>query len=160
MGAEKASCREPVAAVPGPVAVAETSGTHSLPEVHVDSFLWESLFAQSQPVAPVSPRKVFEVIQGSGSASESWIPRGMQDQESFTKLVESRKPFSGLAVSIGVNENDGRQVASKDLLNSIPDYVSTLLRVRAFGIRVDHDEFALVCPGQLGAIPQRRRHQI
>jgi hypothetical protein len=155
---EKEIVPEPVAAEPEPVV--EPRGTHSLPEVHVDSFLWESLFAQSQPAAPASPRQLFEVIQGTGPASESWIPRGMQNQEAFTRVVESRKPFSGLAVSIGVNENDGRQVESKDLLNSIADYVSTLLRDRDFGCRIDEDEFVVVCPGELGADAQRRLSQI
>ena len=155
---EKKIVPEPVMAAPEPVA--ETRSSNSLPEVHVDSYLWESLFAQSQPAAPVSPRQPFEVIQGTGSASESWIPRGMQDQAAFTRLVESRKPFSGLAVSIGVNENDGRQVESKDLLNAISDYVSTLLRDRDFGCRVGADEFVLVCPGELGADAQRRLSQI
>jgi len=128
--------------------------------VHVDSFLWESLFAQSQPAAPVATRPRFEVIQGAGPASESWIPRGMQDHASFARLIENRKPFSGLAVSIGVNENDGRQVEGKDLLNAIADYVSTLLRDRDFGCRVGDDEFVVVCPGELGADAQRRLSQI
>ena len=157
---EKEIVPEPVAVVAAPESVAETRGSNSQHEVHVDSFLWESLFAQSQPAAPVSPRQLFEVIQGTGSASESWIPRGMQDQAAFTRLVDSRKPFSGLAVSIGVNENDGRQVESKDLLNAIADYVSTLLRDRDFGCRIGADEFVLVCPGELGADAQRRLSQI
>jgi hypothetical protein len=143
---------EPVAAEPEPVAVPFHAAT--LPEVHVDSFLWESLFAQSQPVATVAPRPVFEVIQGAGT------PRGIQDEASFIRLIENRKPFSGLAVSIGVNENDGRQVENSDLLNAIADYVSTLLRDRDFGCRVSDDEFVLVCPGEVGADAQRRLSQI
>ncbi len=143
---------EPVAVEPEPVAVPFNAAT--LPEVHVDSFLWESLFAQSQPVAPVAPRPVFEVIQGAGT------PRGIQDEASFIRLIENRKPFSGLAVSIGVNENDGRQVENSDLLNSIAEYVSTLLRDRDFGCRVSDDEFVLVCPGEVGADAQRRLSQI
>ncbi|MDP8982286.1 MAG: hypothetical protein M3O35_17045 [Acidobacteriota bacterium] len=143
---------EPVAAEPEPVAVPFHAAT--LPEVHVDSFLWESLFAQSQPVAAVAPRPVFEVIQGAGT------PRGIQDEASFIRLIENRKPFSGLAVSIGVNENDGRQVENSDLLNAIADYVSTLLRDRDFGCRVSDDEFVLVCPGEVGADAQRRLSQI
>jgi GGDEF domain-containing protein len=150
----------PVAVASAPEPVAETRSSNSLPEVHVDSFLWESLFAQSQPAAPVSTRQLFEVIQGTGAASESWTPRGMQEQAAFTRLVDSRKPFSGLAVSIGVNENDGRQVENKDLLNAIADYVSTLLRDRDFGCRIGADEFVLVCPGELGADAQRRLSQI
>ena len=157
---EKELVPEPVVAAPAPAPVAEARGSSSLPEVHVDSFLWESLFAQSQPAAPVSPRRPFEVIQGTGPASEAWIPRGMQDQAAFSRLVESRKPFSGLAVSIGVNENDGRPVENKDLLNAIADYVSTLLHDRDFGCRIDTDEFVLMCPGELGADAQRRLSQI
>jgi hypothetical protein len=157
---EKETIPEPVAIASAPEPVAEMRSSNSLHEVHVDSFLWESLFAQSQPAAPVSPRQLFEVIQGTGSASESWIPRGMQDQAAFNRLMDSRKPFSGLAVSIGVNENDGRQVENKDLLNAISDYVSTLLHDRDFGCRIGTDEFVLVCPGELGADAQRRLSQI
>jgi len=174
---------EPVEATPVPVAaeppvakiqVPSAPRTHAYPEVAVDASLWESLLSgKSIPVAPAititaadyklertssAPEAQFQLIRGSSSSAsnELLVPAGMHEKSDLTRLLQSNKPFTGLVVSIGVSENDGRAPRSEDTMRSTSIYISGLLREKDFGCRAADDEFLMICPGEQGADAQRR----
>jgi hypothetical protein len=153
--------------------------------VEIDSALWESLISGtpiapapvaveiapapvvivSAPVeitaAPEVPETKFELIQGAASMSNAAaIPSGMFDQSALSRLLESKKSFTGLAVSIGINENDGSAPRSENLIRSTSLFISGLLQDGDFGCQSGDDEFLMLCPGPQGAEAQRRLSQI
>jgi hypothetical protein len=136
--------------------------------VTVDSALWESLVGVT-PIAPPplpadiasAPETKFELIQGAASTSNpTGIPAGMFDKSALMRVLESKHRFSGLAVSIGINENDGSAPRSEDLLRSTSIFISGLLHDGDFGCQSGDDEFLMLCPGPQGAQAQRRLSQI
>ena len=88
------------------------------------------------------------------------IPAGMFDQTFLARLLEIKNPFTGLAVSIGINENDGSAPRSEDLIRSTSIFISSLLQDGDFGCQSGDDEFVMLCPGPQGAEAQRRLSQI
>jgi hypothetical protein len=155
----------------------------SLPAFTIDAALWERLIAsmptngllesggeKSNPqpsprkpapvivVAPGALDAMYQVIQ-SEKPQRVW-PSGMIQQPAFQKLLNSDELFSGLVVSIGVNETDSSMWHSSGLMQSIGSYIAGLLRDKDFSCRTDFDEFIVACPGEHGAQSQRRLNQI
>jgi hypothetical protein len=139
--------------------------------VEIDSALWESLISGT-PIAPapvaaeIAPTPViaetqFELIQGTASMSNHLvIPAGMYDQSFLARLLEIKKPFTGLAVCIGINENDGSAPRSEDLMRSTSLFISGLLQEGDFACQSGDDEFLIFCPGPQGADAQHRLSHI
>ncbi len=165
---ETAVAPEPVI-LPEPVTelTLPSLGSFHQPEVEIDAFLWESLIsgtpAAPTPVAagiaptPTVANTQFELIQGTASTwNQLVIPAGMFDQTFLARLLEIKKPFTGLAVSIGINENDGSAPRSEDLIRSTSIFISSLLQDADFGCQSGDDEFVMLCPGPQGAEAQRR----
>jgi GGDEF domain-containing protein len=155
---------EPVSVTPA-VPTEQVSSVIGLPEVQIDAFLWESLVSgKPTAVAPASistPETQFQLIRGSSSTSaELLVPAGMYDETHLCRLLEINKPFTGLVVSIGVSENDGRPPENEDVMRSAEMHVAGLLSENDFGCRRGIDEFLLICPGQQGAEAQRRLSNI
>lgn len=90
------------------------------------------------------------------SSNQLLIPGGMFDNAFLARLLEIDKPFTGLVVSIGVNENDASVPASEELMRGIADYIAGLLRPTDFGCRNAGEEFLIICPGEQGAEAHRR----
>jgi hypothetical protein len=139
--------------------------------VEIDSALWESLISGTPitpaPVAaeiaptPAVAETQFELIQGTASTSNQLaIPAGMYDQSSLARLLEIKKPFTGLAVCIGINENDGSAPRSEDLMRSTSLFISGLLQEGDFACQSGDDEFLILCPGPQGADAQHRLSHI
>jgi hypothetical protein len=139
--------------------------------VEIDAALWESLISgiplAPAPVAaemiptPTVHEAQFELIQGTVSASNQLvIPAGMHDQSFLARLLEIKKPFTGLAVSIGINENDGSAPRSEDLMRSTSLFISGLLQDADFACQSGDDEFLMLCPGPQAAEAQHRLSQI
>ncbi len=134
-----------------PVAPAPRMPTESgRPAVYIDEFLWESIMNPDHVVP--SPVHRFEVIQGG-------FPTGMQDQSALDRLLQANKPFTGLVIALGVNQNDGR-AASHDEILSVSIFVRSLLRAEDFACRTANDEFLLLCPGEEGIEATERLNQI
>lgn len=145
-----------------------------LPAFTIDAALWERLVtgmprnslltsgeekpAQSIAVAPGALATTYQVIQ-SDPRSSAW-PTAMIQQPAFQELLDSGEPFSGLVVSIGVNESDSSMWHSLGLMQSVSGCVVGLLREKDFACRTDYDEFILACPGEHGAQSQRRLNHI
>lgn len=136
------------------------------PTVFIDEFLWESIMthsiankqtrvtgersAEERPLPPPPVR--FEVIQRT-------FPAGMQDQTALDRLLQTNKPFTGLVIALGVNQNDGR-AASRDEILSVNAFVRSLLRSEDFACRTANDDFLLLCPGEKGVEAKQRLNQI
>jgi hypothetical protein len=118
------------------------------PAVFIDEFLWDSILGKDS-----KPR--FEVIQGAATG----LPAGMHDQAALYRLLESNKPFHGLAVAVGFSLNDGRAV-SKDVILHIEQLVRGILRDGEFACQNADDSFLLLSPGKQGAEAQRRLSDI
>ena len=118
-----------------------------LPAVTVDAALWERL-TSSQP------------HQNLISPANGDHPRGMIQQPALDKLLESREPFTGLVVSIGINDSDSSMWHSVGLMQSVGSHIAGLLTEQDFSCRTAYDEFVMVCPGEQGANSQRRLNHI
>jgi hypothetical protein len=137
----------------------------SLPEVTIDAALWERLIA-SMPkhdlLTPGDRRSDAEPArkQVAGNELQPAWPAGMIEPEAFQSLLDSKGPFSGLVVSIGINDSDSRIWRSQGLMQSVGGCIAGLLHEKDFSCRTAYDEFVLVCRGELGAQSQRRLNRI
>ncbi len=108
---------------------------------------WNSLLARraERSAAPAAPKDSGEV------------PAGFHDGFVLSQLVQSRKPVSGLVVSIGVN-------TPRDSDGSMPDAVKGLIQSligpEDFACQSSDEEFLLIYPNEAGAPAQRRLSQI
>jgi hypothetical protein len=150
-----------------------------LPAFTIDAALWERLVAsmpqhdlltsgveeskivEPEPktidVAPGALQANYQVIESG--ARTGW-PTGMIQQSAFQKLLDAGEPFSGLVVSIGINDSDSSMWHSQGLMQSVGAYLSGLLHAKDFSCRASYDEFVLVCCGEHGANSQRRLNHI
>jgi hypothetical protein len=152
----------------------------SLPAFTIDAALWERLvssmptnnlltsgqesnlkLARQRPVPiDVAPGAVDANYQVMPSEPQQAWPKGMIQPPAFQELLDDGKPFSGLAVSIGVNESDSSMWHSQGLMQSVGTYIAELLREKEFSCRTAYDEFIVVCPGEQGPQSQRRLNHI
>ena len=136
----------------------------TLPAFTIDAALWERLIS-SQPQrnllssADGSTHTVeasYGMIREDGHDSVSARPpSGMIQQPVLDELLESGEPFTGLVVSINVNDNDSSMWHSPGLMQSVGSHIASLLRENDFACRTAYDEFVLVCQGEQGAESQR-----
>ncbi len=107
------------------------------------------LSSQKQTAVPAVP--------AAPAATGDALPAGFQEGFVLSKLVKSRRPVSGLVVSIGVN-------APKEADGSLPEtvraLVQSLLGPHDFASQSSPDEFLLILPEEHGASAQRRLSQI
>lgn len=159
--AARAAHPEPVAVqTADPVPVPPTAAPPQMPKesgrpsVYIDEFLWESILTNTvaNKHHREAPSTRFEIIQGG-------FPAGMQDESTLDRLLLANKPFTGLVISLGVNQNDGRAATHEDLL-SVNVFVRSLLRAEDFACRSAGDEFLLLCPGEKGMEAKERLNQI
>jgi hypothetical protein len=141
-----------------------------LPPVTIDAALWELLLANrprqleapaaasSKPAPIAAVSAAFEVI--GGRAQSPVFPVGMLDEPALREVIENDRPFTGLVMSIGINDSDAEVWHRQGLMQSVAKYIGGLLDNKDFGCRTGYDEFLMVCPGQQGAEAQRRLNQI
>ncbi len=155
-----------------------------LPAFTIDAVLWERLIA-SQPkmnllsAADSSQEHADERFVPSAFRSKNTIeanyhmiqedvhaiasstsPRGMLQPPVLEELLQSGEPFTGLVVSIGINDSDSSMWHSQGLMQSVGGYIAGLLRENDFCCRTGYDEFVMVCQGEQGAESQRRLNHI
>jgi hypothetical protein len=161
------------------MAAPSENGTE-LPAFTIDAALWERLVAsmpshdlltsgqentgptqlQRAPVLDVAPGSVNASYQVMESGSPSRGPAGMIPQPAFEKVLAAEDSFSGLVVSIGINDSDSSMWHSQGLMQSVGVYLGGLLREKDFCCRTAYDEFTMVCVGEHGAQSQRRLNHI
>jgi GGDEF domain-containing protein len=93
------------------------------------------------------------------------LPAGMNDRATLDFLKRDKALFTGLIVSIGINdyarlqETSGRP-AAEELAKSVSQLVKSLITApngsEFFGCRASDDEFILVFAGENGSVAQRR----
>lgn len=93
------------------------------------------------------------------------LPAGMNDRATLDFLKRDKALFTGLIVSIGINdyarlqETSGRP-AAEELAKSVSQLVKSLIAApdgsEAFGCRSSDDEFVLVFTNENGSVAQRR----
>lgn len=154
----------------------------ALPPFTIDVALWERLIS-SQP-----KRNMLSAGNDSSAATKSdaarnaesaasavepaWYmireqlapaasqPGGMIQQPVLEKWIESEQRFTGLVVSVGINDSDSSMWHSRGLMQSVGDYIAGLLKAKDYCCRTSYDEFLMVCPGEQGAQSQRRLNHI
>jgi len=170
-------------ASPSPSAPSETAwnADASLPAFTIDAALWERLIsslpqqnlissAESDPTrfnrsrmlgtaktVEASCHMIQEVVLDAADAK--W-PCGMIQQPVLEKLLEREDPFTGLVVSIGINDSDSSMWHSQGLMQSIGNYIAGLQKEHDFCCRTAYDEFVMVCSGEQGAHSLRRLNHI
>jgi len=103
------------------------------PQHAIDAYLWESVHDTSDAAL---------------------CPRGMMNQADWQQAIASERAFTGVAVSISVNDLDGSMWHSPALMRSVSQDIAGLLGERGFGCRTAYDEFLIACP-QEQDLPQR-----
>lgn len=154
-----------------------------LPPVTIDAALWERLIssqpkhnllssaeADPEPAGKTPPPPRFsntieanyKMIQENHApvAPAENQPGGMIQQSTLEKWLETEKTFTGLVVSISINDCDSSMGHSRGLMQSVGNYIAGLLRAKDYYCRTGYDEFLIVCPGELGAQSQRRLNHI
>ena len=137
---------EPAPDSPAPIIASQpqvASTPSPLPERAVDAYLWEDV-GQAKPAQPV-----FELIQGGNRS-------GMIDQAAFQQVAAECAAFTGVVVSISVNDADGSMWHSPGLMRSVSKDIAGLLGEHDLGCRTAFDEFLIVCPEEQNA-PRRLR---
>ncbi len=143
-------------APPSPAAPSSSTETQlpafTLPAFTIDAALWERLVANQPQQNLLSPahRHPAPVQQ----------PTGMIQRPALDELLECDQPFTGLVVSIGINDSDSSMWHSQGLMQSVGNYIAGLLGEKDFACRTAYDEFVLVCRGEQGAQSQRRLNRI
>ncbi len=93
------------------------------------------------------------------------VPAGSFPASTINQLLASKDRFSGLVVSIGINEYmqleeiHGRAVAA-DLLNTVDAFMEEVAGEAGFCSRSSDDEFVLIFPKLTGAPAQQRLSEI
>jgi GGDEF domain-containing protein len=154
----------------------------TLPPFTIDAVLWERLISSLSKQNPVlsadgDPKPIDKTPPTLGSAntieatrqmiqddgpnlSLEVQPRGMIQPPVLEKWLESQPRFTGLVVSIGINDSDSSIWHSQGLMQSVGSYIAGLLRATDYCCRTAYDEFLMVCPGEQGAQSQRRLNHI
>jgi hypothetical protein len=167
--------------LPPPAAVGAESKPRAaaLPPFTIDAALWERLISR-QPKhnmlsaagdAPVptkshESRSVVGVIEPAphmireDQAPAGVQPGGMIPQPLLDKWIESEQRFTGVVVSIGINDVDSSMWHSRGVMPSVGNYIAGLLKGKDYCCRTSYDEFLMVCPGEQGAQAQRRLSHI
>jgi hypothetical protein len=129
------------------VQMASPSTEVQLPPFTIDAALWERLISSQPKQNLISP-------------ADGDHPRGMIQQPALDELLERQEPFTGLVVSIGINDSDSSMWHSQGLMQSVGSHIAGLLKEQDFSCRTAYDEFVMVCPGEQGAQSQRRLNHI
>lgn len=135
------------AAVPSPDVPVPTPPVESAP--CAAQFLPET----AEPVAAVEPTPIT-------------IPSGLHDSATLSALLEANRPFSGVVVSIGINDfealrerlSSGEQ--NTESLAPLNKLITSMLRPGDFASRFQEDDFILLFPGEAGSAAQRRLFQV
>ena len=125
------------------------------------------------PAAPIPPPQEtvvthaaaprFEVIEGAGNTGHSLevaLPAGLHDHVVLERALSTGKPFTGLVISVGVNDVEGRMSRNGDLMQSVTFFLRGLLEGTEFACRVNENEFLILCPGLDGRAAQSRLNRV
>lgn len=138
-----------------------------LPPPTVDEWLFDLLVSgrsmdspgdeiDSEQASLLALETRFEVIQ---RPSQTASPRGMIDEATLDKVLHLSKPFSGVVVSICINDEESGPYGA-GLLEWVSGFIAGLLRENDFACRTGAEEFLILCPGVHGAEAQRRLNEI
>jgi hypothetical protein len=156
--------------------------TGALPAFTIDAALWDRLISsvpkhnllsstagEPEPIRRTAPpptlgsantlEAAYHMIQDD-AGDTSGQTRGMIQQPAFEELLQNHEPFTGLVVSIGINDTDSSMWHSQGLMQSVGNYITGLLRANDFSCRTAYDEFVIVCRGEQGPQSQRRLNHI
>ena len=95
----------------------------------------------------------------SGRSSRGMVRPSLR----FEDLLEdvNARPFTGLVVSIGINDSDSSMWHSQGLMQSVGEpHCQSAATANDFSCRTAYDEFVMVCRGEQGAQSQRRLNHI
>jgi hypothetical protein len=177
--------RESITVEMAPLSPSAPSGGRNaiaLPPITIDAALWERL-TSSQPKRnllpaarpasrPLPQQRIPLAFAGTVEAAPKMIendapkpstvhqPGGMIQQPVLEKWIENEKRFTGLVVSIGINDADSSMWHTQGLMQSVGSYFASLLKPKDYCCRTAYDEFLIVCPGEQGAQSQRRLNHI
>ncbi len=140
-------------ASPSPSAPSSKAETQ-LPAFTIDAMLWERL------IASVPRQSLLPPADDAWNGAPSKQLRGMLQPPALEELLAGKQPFTGLVISIGVNESDSSIWHSQGLMQSVGSHIAGLLNENDFSCRTSYDEFVMVCRGEKGAPLQRRLNRI
>ena len=126
---------------------------------------WGTLLSRNaqKPTAPAINNDLLAAVvaatnsSATAQAAEPSLPAGFQDGFVLTQLVQSRRPVSGLVVSIGVN---AQRKSDRQMPSEVSKLVESLIGPNDFAAQSGEDEFLLIYPQERGASAQRKLSQI
>ena len=137
----------------------------SLPAFTIDAELWDRLIGampqqdlleagarvEAKPKPVIAPVIEDEPEPSSGSVLQ---------RPALDHLLETNALFTGLLVSVGVNEAESGMWHAHGLMQSVGTHIASLLKPSEYSCRTAYDEFVMICPGEQGAEAQRRLNHI
>ena len=138
-----------MASAPRPVAAA-TRQTPAPPKKD-----WKSLLDKRAEEKKSEIRR--DLVEARAPESSTEFPAGFHEGFVLSQLVQSRKPVSGLVVSIGVN---APRAADGSLPEAVNGLIQSLIGPDDFACPSGAEEFLLIYPGERGVSAQRRLSQI
>jgi hypothetical protein len=157
--AQRWPIRTPVIRTPIKPAEARTVPPAPTPDESKDAFQWpvtEVAKAEPEPPPPAP------VAKAEPLPAAFPLPPGMHDHTVLTKHMAASAPFSGVVVSIGINDyatqlEQAGPEGMAALMLSVESMIAGLLRAGVdFGCRSTDDEFLLIFANEKGAEAQRR----
>jgi hypothetical protein len=126
---------------------------------------WGSLLSRSSATRkPIELQKdLMDAVAASASQREEdaartvAIPTGFHEGRILSRLLQSRQPFTGLVVSIGISIS---RTADGSMPDAVVDMIRSLIGAEEFACQSSYEEFLLLCPSERGASAQRRLSQI
>ena len=102
------------------------------------------------------PKQESEPAATSQPVSRLSIPAGIIDTSEFQPLLDSKEPFAGTVIAIGISGLDSAPWEA----TGASDFVKSALEPNDMACHTQDDEFIIVIPEEFGAAGQRRIHQV
>src|SRR5579883_3601980 len=125
---------------------------------------WKSLLNKTAPAKQTVEVRT-DLLEALTSATISQrnqensteFPAGFHEGFVLSQLVQSRKPVSGLVVSIGVS---APRMEDGSINQEVRSLIQSLIGPSDFACQSSQEEFLLIYPGERGAAAQRKLSQI
>ncbi|MGD0076759.1 MAG: hypothetical protein ABSD31_20885 [Candidatus Binataceae bacterium] len=130
----------------------------SRPSIVVGKKDWGSLLARhSAKATPAAASTQTVPVTAASETVLDAVPAGFHEGYVLSQLVRSKRPVSGLVVSIGVNTTREGNGSAPD---AVKELIQSLIGPADFASQSSPEEFLLICPSERGAAAQRRLSEI
>ena len=120
------------------------------------------IFEEAAPAVAVAQPSI---EQEKFKANRPALPAGLHTAPTLLQLLEANQPFTGVVVSIGINDFDAHRErlgseAGREAQASVNRLLESMMRPIDFASPFQEDDFVLLFPDEVGPQAQRRLFQV